>query len=107
MGKERVVLEHGVHVALVGREVGHVASRQLYPSLVGPLEASDHAKAGGLARARRAQQREEFVLAYVKVDAVDRHDVSIRLASPVEAHGSVPTLGHPSLLYTLERPLCE
>jgi hypothetical protein len=42
VGKERVVLEHRVDVALVGREVGHVASRQLDSSFVRTLEARDH-----------------------------------------------------------------
>ena len=41
--EERVVLEDGVDVALVGRQVGHVATAQLYLSLVRPLEAGDHA----------------------------------------------------------------
>jgi hypothetical protein len=105
--KERVVLEHGVHVALVGREVGYVAPRQLYPSFIGPLEARDHAQAGRLARARRAQQREELVFSNFQVDPVDRHEVAERLASPVEAHGNLPIPGHPGLLYTLEHPWCE
>src|SRR5688572_4697829 len=99
MGEERVVLEHGVHVALVRRQVGHIAAAQLYPSLIGPLEARDHAKAGGLARSRRAEQREELVLAYIQVDPVDRHDVAVRLASRIQAHGGVPILGHRFLVH--------
>jgi hypothetical protein len=73
VGKERVVLEQV-------REVRYIAARQLYPSFIGPLEARDHAKAGRLARARRAQQREELVLSYVQVDPIDRHEV----AEPLE-----------------------
>ena len=107
MREQRVVLEDGVHVALVGREVGHVAPRQLYPSFVRPLEARDHAQARGLPRARRAKQREELVLTNVQMDMVDRNDVSVRLAGSVQAHGNVPVLGHRGLLYTVEHPLCE
>ena len=107
VGKERVVLEHGVHVALVGRQVGDVAPRQLYPSFVRPLEARDHAQAGGLPRAGRAKQREELVFGDIQVDPVDRHDVPVRLASCRRGARQRPHSGSPRFLYTLERPVCE
>jgi hypothetical protein len=107
MGKERVVLKHGVDVPLVGREVGHIAARQLYPSLIGTLEAGNHPEAGGLSRAGGPEEREELVLSYVQVDAVDRDELAVCLASPVEAHGDVPIPGHPGVLYRMERLWCE
>jgi hypothetical protein len=69
--------------ALIGRRVGCVAARQLYPSFIGPLEARDHAKGRSSCPSRTAQQCEELVLSYFEVDPIDR------------------------LLYTLERPWCE
>ena len=39
--EERVVLEHGVDVALGGRDAGYVDAGQLDAPLVGPLEAGD------------------------------------------------------------------
>ncbi len=54
VGKQGIVLEHGVDVALIGRDAGHrtvvdadLAGRWL-------LEPGDQPEAGGLARARRA-----------------------------------------------------
>jgi hypothetical protein len=85
--EQRVVLEDGVDVALVGRQVGDVAADQLDAARVGALEAGDHAQAGRLAGAGRAEHREELVHTDVEIDAVDRDDVAIGLPRADKAHG--------------------
>ena len=74
MGKQRVVLEHGVDVALVGRHAFGGLAENLDMALVGLLEAGDEAQAGGLARARGAEHGEELALGDVEGDAVDGPD---------------------------------
>ena len=69
--EQRVVLEHGVDVALVGRARGDVAAVEQHAAARRALEAGDHAQAGRLARARRPEQREELAARDVEVDAVD------------------------------------
>ena len=49
------------------------------------LEAGDHPQGRGLARAGRAEHREELAVADVEVDAVDRDDVAIALLDALEA----------------------
>ena len=61
---------------------------------VGALEAGDQPQAGRLARAGRAEHREELVLGDLEVDAVDGHDLAVCLARADEAHGGVPVTGH-------------
>ena len=84
--KERVVLEHGVDVARVGGQPGHVLAAQLDPALVGPLEAGDHAQGRRLARAGRAEHREELAPGDLEVDPVHGDHVAVALAEPGDAH---------------------
>ena len=58
--KNRVGLEHHVGGPPVRRHVGHALAVERDRAAVGKLEARDHAQQGGLAAARRSQQREEF-----------------------------------------------
>src|ERR671931_1601389 len=103
--EERVVLEDGVDVARVGRPVADVGAAELDPAFVGPLEAGNQTQRRRLARARGPEQREELARPDLEVDAVDGHDVAVRLAHAVETNrGSLaegvagPLVGH-SLLY--------
>ena len=81
------------------------------------VEACDHTKQGGFAAAGGAQQREEFMVIEVKIDAVEN-------TLPVELHGKIPEpdefFGHypPPFLfekcvdydnyrYTPKSPLCQ
>ena len=74
VGKQRVVLEHRVDVALVRRRLRHVDAVEQDLTVGRPLEARDQAERGGLSAAGRAQQREELPSGHVQVDAVDgRH----------------------------------
>ena len=74
MRKERVVLEHRVDVALVGRHAFGGLAEDLDVALVGLLEAGDQAQAGGLARARRPEHGEELAFGDVERDAIDGAD---------------------------------
>ena len=76
VGEERVVLEDGVDVALVGRHAGDVLAVEEDPARVGLLEAGDQAQAGRLARARRPEQREELAVVDLEAHLVDGADVA-------------------------------
>ena len=88
MGKEGVVLEDGVDVALVGRTIGHVRVAEVNRARAGRLEAGDHAQGGRFATARWAQHGEELAVLDVEHQVIDRHDL-------VEALGYVikPNVG--------------
>ncbi|MDT4863060.1 hypothetical protein FQZ97_977490 [compost metagenome] len=70
MREQRVVLEHGVDVALVRRQAGGLLAMDADGAGSGLLEAGDQAQAGGLARAGRAEHGEEFA-----VPDIDGHPV--------------------------------
>ncbi|MNN42007.1 hypothetical protein D3C81_1561590 [compost metagenome] len=62
MREQRVVLEHGVDVALVRRQAGGFLAVDADGAGRGLLETGDQAQAGGLARAGRAEHGEEFAV---------------------------------------------
>ena len=72
--KQRVVLEHRVDVALVGRHAFGGFAEDLDMTLVRLLEAGNETQAGRLARARGAEHGEELALGDVERDAVDGPD---------------------------------
>src|SRR5918992_2888158 len=73
--EERVRLEDGVHVPLVGREVRDVVAADQHLALVGPFEAGDQAKRRRLPTARWAEQRQELAAVDVEIEPVDGDDV--------------------------------
>ena len=85
--EQGVVLEDRVHVALVRRQTRDIGPAEQDPALGRLLEPGDHAQAGGLARARRTQHREELPFANLEVDPVDGDDVAEALDHVLEAHG--------------------
>ncbi len=85
--EERVVLEHGVGLARVWRDVGDVAAAELDLAGVGALEACDQAQERGLARTRRSEQREELALLDHEVDTRHGRDRAVVLADAVELEG--------------------
>jgi hypothetical protein len=85
MREEGVVLEDRVGVAEVRRHRRDVATGELDATGVRPLEAGDHPKQGGLARAGWTEQREELALIDDEVDAVDGDDLAVVLSYPLEA----------------------
>ena len=64
--EERVVLEDRVDVARVRRAARDVLAAERDAAGVGLLEAGDHAQRRRLARARRAEQREELAVGDVR-----------------------------------------
>ena len=70
--EERVVLEDGVHVALVRRRVGNVGSVEHDLARRRPLEARDHPEGRRLPAARGTEEGEELPTRHVQVDGVHR-----------------------------------
>ncbi len=94
MRKQRIVLEHGVDVALVGRHAFGGLAENLDMALVRLLEAGDEAQAGGLARARGPEHGEELTFGDVERDAVDGADRAEPAADVHEPDGWRHGLGH-------------
>src|SRR6185437_9343287 len=94
MRKQRIVLEHGVDVALVGRHAFGGLAENLDMTLVGLLEAGDEAQARGLARARGAEHGEELAFGDVERDAVDGADRAEPAADVHKPDGWRHGLGH-------------
>jgi hypothetical protein len=86
VGKQRVVLEHRVDVALERRPAGDVLAVQQDPAGGGQLEARDHPQRRRLARPRRAQHGEELAVGHVEVHAGDGDDLAESLLDRIEPH---------------------
>ncbi len=84
--EERVVLEHGVHVALRRRDASDVDAGELDVAGVRPLEAGYDAQRRRLAGSGRAEHREELPGCDVEVDAIDRNHVAVGTPDPGEAN---------------------
>jgi hypothetical protein len=84
--EERVVLEHGVHLARVGRPPRHVPACKLDAPFVGALEARDQAQRRRLPRTRRSEHGEELAAGDLEIDAVDGRDLAVVLAEADETH---------------------
>jgi hypothetical protein len=74
--EQGVVLKDGVDVARVRRAAGDVGPGELDAAAVGQLEAGDEAQRRRLARAGRAEQREELPARDVERDRIHRDDVA-------------------------------
>ena len=83
--KEGVVLEDGVHVALVGRQARHVDAVQQHLALGRELEPGDHPQGRGLPGARRAEHGEELAVSDIEADSVDGDDVAVGFPDAAEA----------------------
>jgi hypothetical protein len=90
VGEERVVLEHDADPALLGRDgaagTRHDLSAQGDGARVGALEPGDEAQRGGLAAARRAEQREDLAFRHPEREVVHRGRIRRveAFADPVE-----------------------
>ena len=73
--EKRVALEHHGGVALVGGELVDGLAAKVNLSLVGALEAGDHAQDGGLAAAGRAKQGDKLAGLDVDVGVMDGVEV--------------------------------
>jgi hypothetical protein len=77
--EQRVVLEHGVHVALVRRQPGHVLALELDPAGRRLLEPADHPERRRLAAARRPEQAEELPVHHFEIDVIHGVHIAERL----------------------------
>ena len=77
MRKQRVGLEHQPHLAAGRRDAGDVLAVQPDGPRPGREQPGDGPHGGGLAAARRAQQRDQLALADGEVQAVHRHRAAI------------------------------
>src|ERR1700722_13300118 len=89
MGKEGVGLKHGVDVAAIGGSPGDVLAAEKDLTAGGLLESTNHAQCGGLAAARRSEEREELALCELQGEVVHRNHLLELLGHPDEAHGGV------------------
>src|SRR6201999_4198041 len=67
--KQGVVLEHHADIALVRRQARDVLAVELDRAAIDAEQAGDDAQQGGLAAARRAEQRDELALGDGEIDA--------------------------------------
>ena len=74
--EQRVVLEHGVDVAVVGRHGRHVLAVEQHLPAIGRVEARHQPQARGLARARGPEHREELAGLDGERHVVDRAHVA-------------------------------
>jgi hypothetical protein len=93
--EQRVVLEDGVHVPLEGGQPGDLLARQFDPARGRALEAGDHPQDGRLARAGRAEHREELTVGDVQVHSGHGGRLTERLPQALEPdrcclHGREP-----------------
>ena len=72
--EEGVVLEHEPDVAVAGRVPGDVVVLEQHGAGVGNLQPGDDAEQGGLARSRRAQERDELTGGALDGDVVERNE---------------------------------
>ena len=77
--KQRVALEHGVHVALERLLIGHVGAGKQNLARRGLLKAGNHAQRRRLARAGRAQNRQELALLHIDGQVLDHMVLAVEL----------------------------
>src|SRR5262249_8435103 len=96
--EERVVLEDEAHVALAHGGVGHVLVLVQHAAGVRRLQPRDDAQQRRLARARRAEQREERAVWHLETDVVESQDASEALHAVLDgdAHASPPAFSRRS-----------
>jgi hypothetical protein len=73
--EQGVLLEHRVHVALVGRDADRRAAVDLDRAVRRLVEAGDHPERRRLAATGRPEQGEELAGMHLEVDVVDRDEI--------------------------------
>ena len=74
--EEGIALEHGVDVALVGRQAVDVLAHKDHVAAVRGLKAADDAQQRRLAAARGTEQGDELIVVDVEIDVVEHHIVA-------------------------------
>ena len=77
--KQRVALEHRVHVALERLLIGHVGAGKQDLACSGLLKAGDHTQRRRLTRAGRAQNRQELALLHIDGQVFDHMVLAVEL----------------------------
>ena len=83
MREQRILLEHRVHRALVGRHTGDILALEQNFAGIRLQKACDQAQGRGLAAAGRTQQRNELFVMDIEVQSVQN-------ALAVKLHYDVP-----------------
>ncbi len=86
VGKQRVALEHHVDGTPMRRDRRDVLSGEQHAAFVGDFEAGEDAQQGGLAAARRPQQREELAVMDVEAEPVHRGHIGKAFRDACETH---------------------
>ena len=89
MGEEGVILEDGVDITLIRRQVGHVLAVQQNLARGGLVEPGDHAQTGGLAAAGGTEHGEELTILNIKCHIV--HGINVSTKAPrdiLEVHSN-------------------
>jgi len=74
--KKRVALEDLVHIAPVGREVGHIFAPEQNGARLRRFEARDHAQERCLPAAGRPQESEELASAHLQAHIIDGRETA-------------------------------
>ena len=96
VGEERVVLEHSVHVAAIGRDPRHVPAVEQDPAVGGLLEPRDHPKRRRLAATRRPEQRKELAALDREVGVLHGHVTAEPLDDMLEGDDRIPSAPVPA-----------
>ena len=72
MAEQRIVLEHESDMALAGSAGERILAVERNLAGVGPIQPGDDAQQRGLARTRRPEQRQQFAIGDLQIDAVER-----------------------------------
>ncbi|MCY1546690.1 hypothetical protein D9M68_827010 [compost metagenome] len=90
---ERIVLEDHGNAAVLRVQIGDVAAANHHPARRRRFEAGDHAQAGRLAAARRAEQADELAVGDLETDVGNRDESAEGLGDVLEfdrGHGGFP-----------------
>src|SRR5262249_48343478 len=93
--EERIVLEDDPDVAVFRGHPGDRAAADGNLAFAGRREPGDHHERGGLARAARAEERDELPPADFEIDRVDRYRARVAFREPAEREPSpTASIGH-------------
>ncbi len=93
MGKQGVLLEDGVDLPLMGRDVINPHAVKKHVARGGRLKTADNAQRRGFAAPGGAEQREEFLIVDIQVDVI-QNDVLVKLHHAIRQADEL--LGHVS-----------
>ena len=84
VGKDRIILKHHAETALLRRHRGDILAVEEDGALIWPHKPGDHHQSGGLARARRPEQRKEFARRDRDGDGIDHGFLAVAFAQPAQ-----------------------